>query len=672
MSPAVRRQVSRLVRILVPIAVLAVILGAVGTVGFVQFSSTPGFCKSCHIMRPYYDSWAASSHRNVPCIECHIAPGIKAEAMTKVQAANMVVKYFTGAYGTRPWADIDDAACLRSGCHSERLIEGLVDYKGVQFDHTKHLGEVRRGIQLRCTSCHSQIVQGSHIAVTPSTCFLCHFKDRPVGEPIGGCIGCHPNPPRVTSPEGYVIDHPQFVKDRVDCLSCHSSVTHGTGDADSARCIECHNLPEELAKFNDPPLMHKVHVADHHIDCLRCHTPIQHKIEALKTNVALDCQSCHRQVHADQQRLLAGIGGHGVPPTPSTMYLARVTCLSCHGDAKKLAGHDTVQVADEASCLSCHGVRYANVLPGWQSAMDRKLALVAPVVNAAVAAVPRTSARTRHVADSLVTLAKENVDFVRVGRGAHNVVYADRLLRAALTLIGDAVREGRLPYALPKVNLGPPVAENACLQCHLGIEHQQGTFQTEAFSHAPHVVAAGMACTECHSPLSDHGKITLTSRAACDNCHHPVAQPRECSQCHAGGGGAPSAPIVLPSGTFSHKAHIAANLTCDACHTAPLMSARDLVCDNCHEQHHQPTNDCLSCHKGGVLAKHTIDDHVACVQCHASVPHINRWTRQVCTTCHADKVQHYPGRACEVCHKVPPMGATRHAAPPKPGGSGTQ
>lgn len=143
-SPAGRR-LSRFARIVVPVAILAIILGAVSTVGFVQLSSQPGFCKSCHIMRPYYDSWTTSSHRKVPCIQCHIAPGIKAEAMTKVQAANMVVKYFTGAYGTRPWADIDDAACLRSGCHSERLIEGEVEFKGVRFDHTHHLGELRRG-----------------------------------------------------------------------------------------------------------------------------------------------------------------------------------------------------------------------------------------------------------------------------------------------------------------------------------------------------------------------------------------------------------------------------------------------------------------------------------------------------------------------------------------------
>src|SRR5512134_2086562 len=213
--PQPRRRLSRVLRILVPVTILGVILLAVSTVGFIEYSARPSFCDNCHIMQPYYDSWKTSSHNQVACIKCHYAPGIRAEAMGKLQAANQVVKYVTGAYGMKPWAEIEDAACLRSGCHSERKVEGLVDYAGVSFDHTEHLGELRRGKQLRCTSCHSQIVQGEHLAVTPVTCFLCHFKDRPAGDPVAGCTGCHPSPPRVVSPAGYVVDHAQYVRDRI-------------------------------------------------------------------------------------------------------------------------------------------------------------------------------------------------------------------------------------------------------------------------------------------------------------------------------------------------------------------------------------------------------------------------------------------------------------------------
>ncbi|HYL70152.1 MAG TPA: NapC/NirT family cytochrome c, partial [Candidatus Dormibacteraeota bacterium] len=566
----------RWIRILVPVTILAILLLAVGTVGFVQSSSQPGFCKSCHIMQPYYASWATSSHRNVSCIECHIAPGIKAEAMSKFQAANMVVKYFTGAYGTRPWAEIDDATCLRSGCHSERLIEGVVEYRGVRFDHTDHLGEQRRGMQLRCTSCHSQIVQGTHIAVTETTCFLCHFKDRPPGAPLAGCTGCHPSPPRVVSPAGYTGDHAQYVTDRIACLSCHTSVTTGAGTVDQARCFSCHNEPARIKEFNNPPLLHRVHVADHDIACIQCHGPIEHRVGALTATVELDCRSCHSNVHDAERRLFAGFGGHGTKEAPSSMFLARVSCLGCHGEATTFKGHERVQLAGEPSCLSCHGIRYANILPAWQRDMAAKVARVGPVVSGARAAVRVVPLRQRAVADSLVRLAEDNVELVRVGKGAHNIVYADRLLRASLALVREAVQHGALPYSVPAVNLGPPVSENACLQCHLGVEQRRGKFQGQEFSHTPHVVRAGLECSACHTALDKHGGTTLSSPASCDACHHPVIQPENCARCHAGPGGAPQPTTSLPAGEFSHRTHAAANLAGAARHTPPLMSARDL------------------------------------------------------------------------------------------------
>ncbi|MDE3171551.1 MAG: NapC/NirT family cytochrome c [Gemmatimonadota bacterium] len=664
MSPAVRRRLSRIARIMIPVSILAIILATVSTVAFIEVSSQPWFCGSCHIMKPYYQSWTKSSHRDVPCIKCHIAPGVKAEAMKKIQAANMVVKYFTGTATTRPWAEMEDAACLRSGCHTDRLISGKVDFKGVQFDHTAHLGQMRNGMQLHCTSCHSQIVQGTHIAVTENTCFLCHFKGRPAGQPIGGCIGCHPSPPVVTSPEGFVVNHPQYVKDRIDCLSCHNTVTQGAGTADQARCVSCHNEPARLAKFNDPAMLHQVHVSQHNVACIQCHTSLDHKIVSLTTNVQLDCNSCHKAVHQDVVRLYAGVGGHGVHQTPSSMYQARVSCVACHNSASKMPGHDTIQVASEAACMACHGIKYANVLPGWESQMERKVRLVQPVVAGAEAAAAQAPLRRRAAADSLLGEARANLEFVSAGKGAHNIVYADQLLRASLDLVRQAVKSAGLPYQVPRVDLGPAVSENGCLQCHLGVEQQKGVFQGRNFDHSAHVLRGGLECSACHTSFAQHGGITLASAASCDNCHHPAVQPAaNCARCHAGPGGAPATTVTTRTGDFSHQRHLAANLECKACHTAPVMSAKNLNCDNCHAQHHTTQTACLSCHKGGALAKHKVKDHVLCAECHKTVPAIDRWSRPVCTVCHTDRVNHYPGRACETCHRIPPLGTARTAVP---------
>ncbi len=668
MAPPTRftERFARPLKIAVQVGILGTILITIGAVGFVEYSAQPSFCNKCHIMEPYYESWATSSHNQVPCIKCHYAPGIKAEAMGKLQAANQVVKYVTGAYGIKPWAEIEDAACLRSGCHVGRQLEEEVNFKGVRFNHAAHLGELRRGKELRCTSCHSQIVQGEHLTVTQSTCFLCHFKERPASDPIAGCVGCHPSPARIVSPAGFIVDHPQYVKDLVSCMSCHTQVTEGSGAAEQARCFNCHNEPERLAAFDDTPLVHRVHIAQHNVECTQCHLPIEHRVVALTGTYELDCRSCHQRAHDDQRRLYAGLGGHGTEPSPSAMFLARVSCQSCHELPTQIRGHEEVQLAGEASCLSCHGIRYANILPSWQQEMERKVRRVEAMVSGARATLGSAPVRRRAAADSLLQLAGENVAFVRRARAAHNIAYADELLRVAVRFVQTAVDSARLPYTVPPAALGPPVSATACLRCHLGIERKQVQFRGRPFDHERHVLRGGLPCSACHTSLEDHGGTTLAGTASCTACHHRQINPMNCARCHAGPAAAPAAALQLAAGDFSHPVHGAAGLSCDACHQAPAMSAKELRCQTCHAPHHQPEASCLSCHRGGAQAKHTrAIAHTACTQCHgAKAEGLVRWSRQICTTCHIDRTEHNAPMACELCHKIPPLQQAGSAPPP--------
>lgn len=523
----------KLAGMLLPAGILAVILASVGTIGMVEFSSSPTFCQTCHNMKPYYESWKTSSHGHVACIECHIAPGIRGEAMGKIQAMNQLVKYVTRTYGMKPWAEVEDASCMRSGCHSERKVEGLVDFNGVMFDHTQHLGELRREKQLRCTSCHSQMVQGEHIAVTVSTCILCHFKDRANDDPVAGCVGCHPSPKRVVSAQGFVVDHERYVKDQISCVSCHGNVVSGSGQADPTTCQNCHNEPERFEQFDEVERMHVVHITDNKVECQQCHTAIEHRVVALETDFELDCRNCHDKAHDAQRQMYAGLGGHGTKEEPSKMFLARVACEGCHEKAAKLAAHANVKVAGEASCMSCHGVRYANMLPSWKRGMDERVAKVAPVVAQARAALRTAGGAQRRAADSLLRQAEENLELVTVGKSAHNVTYADQLLRASLSLVRQAVRAGQLPYTVPRVDLGPPLDEGECLSCHLGVERATVAFSGGGrFAHDAHVVSGRMACTECHTPVDDHGGTKVTTRDSCNECHHRPG--RACESCHTG------------------------------------------------------------------------------------------------------------------------------------------
>src|SRR3990170_2689430 len=104
--------------------------------------------------------------------------------------------------------------------------------------------------------------------------------------------------------------------------------------------------------------------------------------------------------------------------------------------------------------------------------MGRKVGLVASGVEGAPAPLPPVPPGPPPRADRLLRLAVENVELVRIGRGAHNVAFADDLLRAAVDLVRRAVRAGSLPYEVPALSLGPPVSETVCLQCHLDMERK--------------------------------------------------------------------------------------------------------------------------------------------------------------------------------------------------------
>ncbi|MGD2152079.1 MAG: hypothetical protein PVG79_02350, partial [Gemmatimonadales bacterium] len=130
-----------------------------------------------------------------------------------------------------------------------------------------------------------------------------------------------------------------------------------------------------------------------------------------------------------------------------------------------------------------------------------------------------------------------------------------------------------------------------------------------------------------------------------------------CASCHRGPGGAPAETITTEIGDFTHSVHRARGFECSQCHAAPSMRVAGLTCENCHTFHHQPARACLSCHKGNVLQIHPAAAHSGCNLCHAEkTAFITEWTRQVCTVCHADKVEHNAPAACHLCHTMPEPG----------------
>src|SRR5262245_393351 len=355
-------------------------------VGLVEVTSHSSFCKSCHIMEPYYASWSHGAHKGVECIKCHISPGVDNFVHAKLNGLGQVVDDVLSRT-SKPSASVGQLACTRSGCHSvDTLKNRKIDTGKFKFDHAKHLGREVMGIKLDCGTCHAHIKGGAnaeHFEVNTDACVTCHMLTRyhngglpaptmrsesqPVymairnpraadpgfsnpapilnGDstppatdgvtvtPVGGkrppisCTTCHNAPAEPFERNGLTVDHAQFLSYGVSCEGCHQNVTSKPEPIDDAKCLACHTFGMEKTLPRDE--LHKVHAEGRHkVECFSCHGVTRHGLQAQALSVAqVDCKACHHDQHAAQQQnyLLTGVSPHGTAPM-SPMYLSHVEC----------------------------------------------------------------------------------------------------------------------------------------------------------------------------------------------------------------------------------------------------------------------------------------------------------------------------------------------------------
>jgi nitrate/TMAO reductase-like tetraheme cytochrome c subunit len=427
----------------------AAVLGIAGSGGMLLVSGHPFFCKTCHIMKPYYESWKTSAHgqRGVECLQCHAASGVQGILKVKFQALRQVASYVTGTYGTRFHAEIPDSACLRPGCHEKRLLEGQVEFKGVQghlqvpvlFDHKPHLTETRRGKQLRCQTCHSQIVQGTHLTVTESVCFTCHFKgfqtDNAAASPTANCTLCHAAPSKpVTLATGDKFSHKDYIgRPQVQCMMCHANSLQGTGSVPDQVCIACHSRNEDLQKRDDPAFLHQTHVTDHHVECFYCHSEIRHGKDAVHGGEKGSCAQCHSDRHDQVAMLYRGQGAHDVKTQPSVMWAASVQCTACHqapsaGGKRSPAGFGK---ATGASCAACHGDTVDGMIATWKEDAAKSVGDTQKKVEEAAARLaPLPDSPEKEAGARLLAEAREDLEFVMSANPVHNPEYASSILES--------------------------------------------------------------------------------------------------------------------------------------------------------------------------------------------------------------------------------------------------
>ncbi|MBI2877116.1 MAG: cytochrome c3 family protein [Candidatus Tectomicrobia bacterium] len=581
--------------------------------GLYEYSTSPQFCQGCHFMRPYYESWKHSSHRKVNCMTCHFEPGALNELRGKWKAVRQFATFVTGTYTSKPFAEISDRSCLQTGCHSTRLLEGRQRFKrGILFDHRPHLLEMRRGMKLRCTSCHSQMVIGTHVEVTESTCFLCHFRlerqasGRKEDPSLGGCPLCHGPPAGVTRVAGREIRHQDLVQRGIPCTRCHTNVVSGRGEVDRERCFDCHNQPQKIEKMGQVELIHINHISLHRIECERCHRPIRHRIPSRLPHgqgPQDSCGDCHEATHLPQQALYLGRGGRGVEEMPAPKSQIGMGCTACHvvpqRDAQEARLFGQTFTANALPCYACHGKRYEAFL----HRLPRQLGSMISFLEKGLAhrkrllasSSLRLSEEERSRLQLLLKDARFNVRLVKQAQGIHNPWYAIELLRASRGFLQEADQilaaepiwsRGKDPRPLP---IG--FREESCREtCHGTLPEPQliSANGGRPFPHPLHQSQVSGSCLRCH-PGKRHPYPATLQQKDCSACHHQgkSAEEEACPKCHRLQVSFAKGEVAWPLGEEIEADNEMEDVECNECHTLtakdPLKAIRK-NCIDCHEE----------------------------------------------------------------------------------------
>ncbi len=596
-------KLQRFVKYFFTILILLVFL----TAGAAEFTSRPQFCPTCHYMESFYQSWQASKHNHISCVKCHFDPGIAGTVRGKLEGLVQVVKYVSQSYRkSKPWAEISDKSCLQSGCHETRLMEGDVLFKGVHFNHRPHLTQMRRGKKLRCTSCHSQIVQGDHIAVTSGTCFTCHFKPDPdihLAEDsrtpakleeiathraelkkMADCKTCHRwDLMDAKQRASYRFDHTEVLEQKQECTQCHTNTVIGNGGVPKENCYKCHFEQARLQKYSQTGFLHEQHITKNKIECQFCHIPIQHKIQVLDAKSSLDCNSCHPKSHQAQLELYTGSGGVDVPESPSPMFTAGLNCRGCHLFHESNAKNNVETYrAGKNSCERCHGTGYSRLLEEWSNASTKQIDQLAQMMQEVEAAVGRS--RRPGTAEALAN-AKKNIELVRHGKSVHNIRFSDALLTAAYAELKKAIAAAHSPMRLPALKSIAGKIPSECAACHTGITNVTVDIFGMKYNHGNHVNDRDVKCVRCHSNQRKHGEL-IVRKSDCNACHHASVTGKEeqCRSCHTLQASVYTGTIVQPAAPSMKSG---AGVECTACHldeAKKVLLPDGNTCKKCHDE----------------------------------------------------------------------------------------
>ena len=152
--------------------------------GGIIYTTSPVFCKTCHVMQPFYDDWSTSSHAEIGCVKCHLKPGFAGMVTQRLGTTKNMIMYFITGKGSIGTIKPGNEMCLQ--CH---IAEKTVSPSGdLIIPHPLHVEEV----EVTCAECHTNVVHhrpkdAKRSVVTMETCYICHDGKQATDK----CEDCH-------------------------------------------------------------------------------------------------------------------------------------------------------------------------------------------------------------------------------------------------------------------------------------------------------------------------------------------------------------------------------------------------------------------------------------------------------------------------------------------------
>lgn len=316
----------------------AVVLVAVGGYFISDYSlkkvEQPGFCPTCHEIRPQYIAWTFSAHSQIDCLTCHGGDNSRLErwARRRIEARNALIHVFGDPkYPFKRILTPPNHVCGQ--CHSpNREVTPSGDLIIPHREHTTVTGTA-------CAACHVDVVHARAAkrmeeAVQKTggkreETFKLLEKELQNLEPkerrplMGACMGCHNGKtapsacaachkeldiPENHKPEDWSYNHGKEArKDIQGCVYCHAvlldvarpgeKITLLQGVRGNPFCVACHT-ERPVTHGPDFKLKHKFRAEQDLEGCLVCHDA-KAKGPA-REQAIVTCGECHRNPHPEE------------------------------------------------------------------------------------------------------------------------------------------------------------------------------------------------------------------------------------------------------------------------------------------------------------------------------------------------------------------------------------